>query len=158
MKVALAADHAGFELKESLKPLLTSLGHEVVDCGAESYEPGDDYPDMCHRAAALVAEDPTQVRAIVIGGSGQGEAIVANRHAGVRAVVYYGPTESKEDSDHAALSILEASRMHNNANVLSLGARFITTPHAHEAVSKWLATEFSGDERHLRRIEKIESL
>ena len=145
MKIALATDHAGFELKETLKAHLTEAGHEVVDCGAHTLDPNDDYPDFIRTAAEKVASGEVE-RGIILGGSGQGEAIVANRVPGIRAVVYYG-----EPSD-----ILRLSREHNDANVLSLGARFLATDEAQNAVSTWLATPFSGDERHVRRIKKLD--
>ena len=145
MKIALATDHAGFELKETLIAHLTEAGHEVVDCGAHTLDPHDDYPDFIRTAAEKVVSGEVE-RGIILGGSGQGEAIVANRLPGIRAVVYYG-----EPSD-----ILRLSREHNDANVLSLGARFLATDEAQNAVSTWLATPFSRDERHVRRIQKID--
>lgn len=145
MKIALGTDHAGFELKETLKAFLTEHGHTVVDYGATSPEPGDDYPDFVVPAARAVAHGDAE-RAIILGGSGQGEAMGANRIKGVRATVYYG---GKTD-------ILKFSREHNDANVLSLGARFLSVDDAQSAVLLWLATEFSGDERHVRRIKKLD--
>lgn len=145
MKIAFGADHAGFELKGILTSLLTENGHEVIDCGATSEDPADDYPDFVRPAAQAVA-DGTAERAIVIGGSGQGEAIVANRIPGIRAAVFYGGPEE----------IVTLSREHNDANVLSLGARFLTTDTARAMVMLWLSTAFSGDERHVRRIAKID--
>jgi ribose 5-phosphate isomerase B len=144
MKIALATDHAGFELKETLKVHLAEAGHEVVDCGA-GVDPNDDYPDFIRAAAEKVSGREVE-RGIILGGSGQGEAIAANRVPGVRAVVYYG-----EPSD-----ILRLSREHNDANMLSLGARFLATEEAKNAVTVWLNTPFSGDERHVRRINKLE--
>jgi len=146
MKIALATDHAGFELKETLKAYLSEAGHEVMDCGAMALDPNDDYPDFIRVAAEKVASGEVEC-GIILGGSGQGEAIAANRVPGVRAVVYYGePTD-----------ILRLSREHNDANVLSLGARFLATDEAKQAVTTWLATPFSGDERHMRRIAKLDA-
>lgn len=147
MKIYIATDHAGYELKEKLLPFLRDeLSHEVVDLGAETYNPDDDYPPYIKKAATAVAEDP-DARAIILGGSGQGEAMVANRFKGVRATVYYGGPKD----------IITLSREHNDANVLSLGARFVSEEEAKEVVSLWLQTSFSGDERHVRRIKQIDN-
>lgn len=146
--VYLATDHAGFELKERvLAYLREELGYEVIDCGAEVYDQLDDYPDFISKAAAAVAEDPER-RGIIFGGSGQGEAMAANRYRGVRAAVYYGGPEE----------IVTLSREHNNANMLSLGARFVTEAEAKTVVTKWLELSFSAAERHQRRITKLDAL
>lgn len=148
MKIYFATDHAGFELKNELLEYVSSeLGFEVVDEGAHEYNKNDDYPDFMHKAARAVSENPENRRAIILGGSGQGEAMVANRYKNVRAVVYYGGESS----------IITLSREHNNANVLSLGARFITVEEARQAVASWLSQQFTADERHVRRIQKIEN-
>ena len=154
MKVVFASDHAGYSLKESLKSFVESLGHEVVDVGAHEYDPEDDYPAYCAEAARVVAQEPETTRAILLGGSGQGEAMVANRFRGVRAVVYNGESRGAlyNELDEIALS-----REHNDANVLSLGARFMVIEEAKEAVQRWLETPFSGEERHRRRIANIEA-
>lgn len=146
MKIYIGADHAGFELKEKLKVFLNDLGHEAVDFGATEYDSQDDYPDFCRPVAEAVAND-SDSKGIVIGGSGLGEGIVANRVKGIRAATYYG----------GALDIIALSREHNDANVLSLGARMILENEAIEAVRLWLSRPFSGDERHLRRIKKIDN-
>jgi ribose 5-phosphate isomerase B len=144
MKIYLASDHAGFELKVALKIMLVEEGHEVEDFGAHQYEPEDDYPDTVTKVATAVASDP-ESRGIVLGGSGQGEAMACNRIKGARAAVYYGgPNE-----------ILRVSREHNNANILSLGARFMTEKEAKSAVTEWLSTPFSNEERHVRRLAKF---
>lgn len=148
MKIFFASDHAGFELKSKLIPFVESLGYEAVDKGGYEADSNDDYPDFVRLAGIEVSEEPTRNRAIVIGGSGQGEAIVANRFPNVRAVVYYGGT----------LDIVKLSREHNDANVLSLGARFMSEEEAKNAVELWLKTPFSEDERHARRIKKIEGV
>lgn len=146
--IYLASDHAGFELKEKLKAYLQELGYEVKDCGAFSYDETDDYPDFIALAARAVSESPKNTRAIILGGSGQGEAMVANRFSGVRAAVYYGGGEK----------IITLSREHNDANVLLLGARFLTEEEAKRAVKLWLDTAFTGEERHQRRLKKIEEI
>ena len=143
--IYLAADHAGFELKEAIKKHLIEQSHQVKDMGAFTFDPKDDYPDFVVPAAKKVAEDPDVARAIVIGGSGQGEDNAADKIQGVRSVVYYG----------GPLEVVELSRKHNNANVLALGARFLTVEQALKAVDLWLATPFEGG-RHERRIKKIE--
>lgn len=151
--INIAADHAGFDHKEAIKEWLTSEGYEVVDHGAYEFEGEDDYPDFVAPAANAVAADP-QERGIVIGGSGQGEAIVANRFPGVRAVVFNGqymPADGREVPEE-----IITARQHNDANVISLGARFLSIREAIEAVELFLDTEFSGEERHVRRIEKID--
>lgn len=146
MTIYFATDHAGFPLKEALVSHVRALGYTVEDCGALTLDPEDDYPSYMKRASEAVAQDPADRRAIILGGSGQGEAIVANRSRGIRAAVYYG----------GSLDIVRLSRTHNDANVLSLGARFLTEAEAKEAVQIWLETSFEGDERHLRRIAAID--
>lgn len=145
MKILIAADHAGKETKDLLVPFIESMGHEVEDMGTKSVDPKDDYPDFIHPLAKRVAEE--EVLGIVLGGSGQGEAMVCNRYPGVRAAVYYGAPE-----DIAVLS-----REHNDANILSMGARFLSHHQAKEIVRVWLEASFSGDERHVRRISKIDA-
>lgn len=152
--IYLASDHAGFELKEEIKKYLGELGTEAKDMGTYKFDPGDDYPDFIIPAAQKVAEDPEHNRAIVFGASGQGEAIAANKVRGVRAAVYYGPSCVKATEGKGSLDIVKLSRQHNNANILSLGARFLTPDLAKEAVKLWLETEFEGG-RHERRINKI---
>lgn len=148
MKIYLATDHAGFELKKELASYLKELGCDVEDCGAYEHEGGDDYPDFIEGAMEGVVNDQDRGKAsrgIILGGSGTGEAICANRFSGVRAAVYYGGNKE----------ILTLSREHNDANVLSLGARFLSTDEAKEAVQLWIETKFSGEERHNRRIKKL---
>lgn len=157
MKIFIAADHAGFGLKEKLKPYLESLGHEVIDKGANEYNEEDDFPDFIGGVAREISMNPNanMIRGIVIGGSGQGEAMYANRFRNVRATVYYGGGRSiVEEGD----TIIKLSREHNDGNVLSLGARFITDDDAKEAVREWLEIPFPGDERHSRRITKMDRL
>lgn len=149
MTIHLAADHAGFELKRVLIDSLEQAGHEVVDHGAAAYDADDDYPDFITPCAEAVGS-ATDVMGIVIGGSGHGEAMAANRVPGVRAASFYGPRGGDDGYD-----IVRVSRMHNNANILSLGARFITEEEALEAVRIFLNTPFSEDARHVRRIAKF---
>ena len=142
MRVYLGSDHAGFELKAHLVAHLTSLGHEVVDVGPEVYDSTDDYPPYCIAAASAVLGDPGSL-GIVIGGSGNGEQIAANKVVGTRAALAY-------DLDTARLG-----REHNDANVIAIGARMHTQEEALEMVRLFLATPFSGDPRHARRIELL---
>ena len=154
-KVYIAADHAGFALKQVLIPYIESLGHSVTDCGANTFSEGDDYPDFVVPCAVRVAEDKGSY-GVVIGASGQGEAMAANRIPGVRAAVYYGANaRTQTDSNGRVLTIVASSRMHNNANVLSLGARFLTVQEAQEGVQCFLETSFSLGEQHIRRIDKL---
>lgn len=147
--IYLAADHAGFELKAKLlKFIEDELKLEVKDMGAHTLDAQDDYPDFISQAARAVSVEGDQSRAIVLGGSGQGEAMAANRFKGVRAAVYYGGTQD----------IIRLSREHNNANVLSLAARLLTEKEAMQAVKLWLETPFPAEERHVRRIKKIDEL
>lgn len=148
MLLFISSDHAGFELKEKLKTFLSELRYEVVDKGAFNYRPEDDYPDFIVPVAEAVSADPAHTRGIILGGSGQGEAIVANRFRGVRAAVFYGGPED----------IIRLSREHNDANILSLGARFLTVEKAKQVVKSWLEIAFSGDQRHIRRLKKIDDL
>ena len=147
MKIYIGSDHAGFELKEKLIPFLKELGHEVEDRGAFSYDPQDDYPDFVAPIALAITSDPERSRGIVIGKSGQGEAMCANRRKGVRAAIWYGGN----------METIKLSREHNDANILSLGAGLVGEEMALEAVKLWLETPFSGDGRHIRRIEKLDA-
>lgn len=160
MTVYLAADHGGFDLKEKLKPFVESLGHEVIDCGAYSLDMNDDYPVFIQTAARKVSADVAsgiESRAVVIGGSGQGEAFAANRIRGVRAVVYYGePARPQVDADGKTIDMITSTRDHNDSNILSLGGRFLTEEEARAAVKQWLAAAFSGNERHARRHRMID--
>lgn len=154
MKLYLAADHAGFGLKESVKERLMALGYEVEDCTPDFAE-GDDYPDAVAPCAKKVAQEP-EAMGIIFGASGQGEAMAANRIPGVRAAVYYGePGRTQHDAQGNELSLLESVRAHNHANMLSLGVRFLSEREAQDAVERFLSHRVSDDPRHLRRIEKL---
>ena len=144
MKIHLATDHAGLELKEKVKLYLSDLNYEVIDHGAYEYDALDDYPDFIFPCANAVSNDP-ESKGIILGGSGQGEAMAANRVKGVRAAVFYnGPDE-----------IIKLSRQHNNANILSLGARFMSEEEMYKTIEVWLSTDFESG-RHQRRIEKLD--
>ena len=143
MRIAFGCDHAGFELKEVLKAFVAERGHDVADLGTGSTEPVD-YPGFCAAAAREVAEGRAD-RAIVLGGSGQGEQIVANKVRGIRAALCND------------LHLAELSRRHNDANVLAMGGRIVAPALATEIVNTWLATPFDGG-RHERRIEQIAAI
>ncbi len=149
MKIYIGTDHAGFELKEELKKFLKDLGCEVEDKGAYEFNREDDYPDFILPVVKAVAEDIARdldSRGIVIGGSGQGEAIVANKVKNIRAAVVYDEYSAK------------MSRDHNDANIVSLGTRTLSADKAKKLVKLWLETPFSNEERHKRRIEKIKTI
>ncbi len=144
MKIHIATDHAGLELKNTIRDYLKDKGHDVTDHGANEYDALDDYPDFIFPCAHAVASDKDS-KGIILGGSGQGEAMAANRVKGVRAAVYYnGPDE-----------IIKLSREHNDANILSLGARFMTEDEIYDILEMWFAEPF-GRGRHQRRIEKLD--
>lgn len=145
MKIYLGADHKGYTLKEEIKKWLHKWGYDVDDLGAFKIDHQDDYPDVVSLVAKKVASGDDEVRGVVLGHSGQGEAIVANKYPRVRAAVYYGGPEE----------IITLSRLHNNANVLSLGASFVSQEHAKVALKLWLETPFSRNPRHSRRLNKI---
>ncbi len=130
-------------------------GHEVVDKGAFEYDEHDDYPDFIIPVAEEVSKDPVNARGIVMGATGQGEAIAANKFPHVRAVVYYGKADCVVDDE---ADIIVRSREHNNSNVLSLGARFLTEETMMAAVDAWLKTPYSKSERHVRRLAKIDAI
>ncbi len=144
MKIYFASDHAGFELKKLLIERVRALGHEVEDVGATEYNAEDDYPDFIAPCAQKVAAEDGSL-GIVLGKSGQGEAMVANRVKGIRAAVYYGGNTE----------LVRLTREHNNANVLSLGAGFLTPEEAGEVVDRFLSASFSHDDRHVRRLAKF---
>lgn len=163
MKVYLATDHAGFELKEKVKAFLEQKGYAVVDCGATTFDKNDDYPDFIAKAAEHVSQRPDE-KAIIFGGSGQGEAMVANKFPNIRCAVFYGsklPVGAKDASGATSddpFEMIRLTREHNDTNVLSFGARFVTDDEVFQAVELFLRTPFSGDARHARRIEKIKKI
>jgi ribose 5-phosphate isomerase B len=143
--IYIATDHAGFETKNAIVEFLKSSGIECEDIGPFEYDSQDDYPDFIIPCAEKVALNPEVHKWIILGGSGQGEAIAANKVAGIRAAVYYG---SEND-------IVSLSRIHNDANILSLGERFLSTQEALDTIQYWLDTDYKHEERHQRRIDKI---
>lgn len=160
MKVYFATDHAGFELKGQLIGFVKGLGYEAEDCGPFSFDKDDDYPDWISKAAQKVSENPESF-GIVFGGSGQGEGIVANKFNNVRCAVFYSlalPTEAIDITGASSTDpyeILKLTRAHNNSNMLSIGIRFLTHEQIEKAIKIFLESPFTGEERHLRRIEKI---
>lgn len=158
--IFIAADHAGFRLKNALMEHLSISGHDVRDCGAFELDPDDDYPDFMTPLAQSVAGTPGAY-GVMCGGSGQGEAMCANRVPGTRAAVFYGPISAKEALDREGgfsedgYDAVRLSRRHNNANVLSIGARFVSVIEASEALRIFLNTEYTADPRHVRRLGKF---
>ena len=144
MIIHIATDHAGLELKEKVKSYLFKLDYEVVDHGAFEYDALDDYPDFIFPCAEAVSND-SKSKGIILGGSGQGEAMAANRVKGVRAAVFYNGSDE----------IIKLSRQHNDANILSLGARFMSDQEMYKIIELWLSTDFESG-RHKRRIEKLD--
>ena len=145
MRIHLATDHAGLDLKNKIKLYLIDKGHNVIDHGAYEYDALDDYPDFIIPCAKAVADDINS-KGIILGGSGQGEAMAANRIKGIRAAVFYnGPDE-----------IVQLSRQHNDANILSIGARFMTKKQIYRIIEIWFETEYQAG-RHQKRIEKLDS-
>ena len=142
MRIYLGADHAGFERKNQIKAHLEAKGFEVTDCGAHEYDAADDYPAYCIAAAEATVKDPGSL-GIVLGGSGNGEQIAANKVAGVRAALAWN------------LDTARLARAHNDANVVAVGGRQHSLEEATELIEAFLAEPFSQDERHVRRIGKI---
>ena len=163
MIIALASDHAGYEQLKDLVEYLESLGHEVRGFGPQSLNPSDDYPDFIIPAAKAVASGECD-RGIVLGGDGEGETMAANKIKGVRCAVFYGPAvpravvDAKGRVSHDPYEIVKLSRLHNDANVLSLATRFVALSDMKHVIKLWLGTPFSKEERHVRRIDKINQL
>jgi len=142
MRIHVGADHAGFELKSTLVDYLRDEGHDVVDHGAHTYDAQDDYPGFCFDAAEAVVSEPGSL-GVVIGGSGNGEQIAANKVPGVRASLAWSP------------EIASLTRQHNDANVIGVGARMHSVEDAIAIVEAFLAEPFSGDARHQRRVDQL---
>lgn len=163
MKIYLASDHAGFQLKTELIDYIKKMNfqYEVVDMGPAKFDENDDYPDFIAPLAKQVAGEAGSI-GVIIGGSGQGEAMTANRTRGARAAVFYGEVRpiqyidmtKKESKD--PYEVVKLARAHNDANILSIGARFASSTEAKMAVQLFLETKFTGEERHARRIKKID--
>ena len=164
MKIYLATDHTGLELKNKVYKMLLETGYDVEDCGAFNYDKDDDYPDWIGKAAQKVSQDPDAARGIVFGGSGQGEAMVANKFKGVRCALFYAPAVAPQtvdiegDKSTDPFAMLKLTREHNGANMLSIASRFLIEDDVMKAVTVWLATTDPTVERHLRRIQKIKTL
>lgn len=162
MKIYIGSDHTGYEAKEELKKYFSDLelGYEVVDKGAFKHDAGDDYPDFIMPVAEAVSKDEGSF-GVILGGSGQGEAMCANKVKGVRAAIFYGEVapvgevdvDGKKSSD--PFEIVKLAREHNNANILSLGVRFLSIDEMKFAIELFISTNFSGEERHSRRISKF---
>lgn len=163
MKIYLATDHTGLDLKNKVREFLEKENYDVEDCGAFEYNKDDDYPDWISKAAKMVSQNPHE-RGIIFGGSGQGEAMVANKFKNVRCALFYTPaipTQSvniEGDKSTDPFEILKLSRIHNQANMLSIGFRFVNEHDVFRAIKIWLTTPDPSEERHLRRIEKIKKI
>lgn len=147
-KIYLGTDHKGFRIKEKVKSWLKDWGYEVEDFGAYGLDPDDDYPDFVSKVAEKVSEDSRNSRGIVLGATGEGEAIVANKYKSVRASVYYGGPEE----------IIALARDHSDVNVLSLGVLFLDEETIKKMLKLWLDKPFSGTVRHIRRLNKIKEI
>ncbi|MBI1952170.1 RpiB/LacA/LacB family sugar-phosphate isomerase [Candidatus Saccharibacteria bacterium] len=163
MTIALASDHAGFEQLKDLQSYLESIGHKCHNFGPTSLRPDDDYPDFVFPAARVVASGGCD-RGIIMGRSGEGEAMAANRIKGVRCGVFYGPSVARRAVDARGKTsrdpyeIIRLVRQHNDSNMLSLAASFVSLEDIKGAVKLWLDTPFSGDERHERRNKKLDEV
>jgi len=144
--IYIASDHAGFELKKQILEHLKNTDQEIEDCGPHTFDPDDDYPDFIFPCAQKVAANPGSI-GIILGRSGNGEAMAANKVKGIRAALFYGGHED----------IVSLSRQHNNANILSLGAQFLNVDEVKRAIDLFIETRFEGG-RHQRRVEKIAKL
>ena len=161
MRIALATDHAGFNQLKELKQYLESLGHECVDFGPTQYNPDDDYPDFIFPAAKAVANSQCQF-GIILGRSGQAEAMAANRIKGVRCGLYYGPAVPIEAVDASGetstdpYEVIRKNRHHNDANMLALAASYVSVEEMKKVIKAWLQPPFSNDPRHIRRHQKLD--
>jgi ribose 5-phosphate isomerase B len=161
--IYLGTDHTGFEIKNKVKSFLISKGYEVKDCGAFEFDKDDDYPDFISKAARGVSENPNNL-GIIFGGSGQGEAIVANKFPNVRCALFYSQSvpigaadiSGRESSD--PFEMLKLTKEHNQSNMLSIGVRFLKEEDVLKAIQIWLEAPAASEERHLRRIDKIKKI
>lgn len=163
MKIALSTDHAGYEQLQQIEEYLGAAGYECHNFGPAVYDADDDYPDYIYPAVQAVARGEYEA-GIILGGSGQGEAMVANRMPGVRCTLFYSPALAQGDLDAEGnrsedpYEILKLSRQHNHANVLSLAGRFLELDTMKQAIDTWLTTPYSSEPRHQRRVDKIDKL
>ena len=161
MKIAIGADHAGFDFKEKVKEFLIKEGYSVEDYGAYKFDKDDDYPEFIGKASEAVSKDPEGTRGIIFGRSGQAEAMLANKFRNVRCALFYAPAVPVDAVDVTgrvstdSFEIIRLTREHNNANVLCLGTEFINFDTAKQLIDIFLNTEFSDEERHIRRLNKI---
>lgn len=160
MNIALTTDHAGYDALKQLQTWLEEQGHTCVNFGPTQLDPDDDYPDFMFPAAQAVSRGAFE-RGIIMGGSGQGEAMAANRFSNVRCALFYGLAVAKTAVDaeghtnNDPYEIVRLSREHNDSNVLSLSGRFLTLEEMQTAIAIWLETPFSGVDRHARRVQKL---
>ena len=145
MRIALGADHAGFELRDKIARVLADLGHDVEDMGAHTYDPQDDYPDFARLVATAVADGSVE-RGVLVCGSGVGASVAANKVVGVRAAMCHDTYSAHQGVEH------------DDMNVLCMGARVIGEELAREVVTSFLGAAFSGEERHVRRVAKIKAI
>jgi ribose 5-phosphate isomerase B len=163
MKIALATDHSGFEQLKDLKEYIEELSHTCVDYGPASLNIADDYPDFIFKAAQAVSTGECEA-GVILGSSGQGEAMAANRLKGVRCAVFYGPAvvgriiDANGRVSSSPYEIVKLSRQHNHANMLSLAARFVSLNDMKAVVKLWLETPYSEEPRHVRRVDKLDRL
>jgi ribose 5-phosphate isomerase B len=164
MKIYLGSDHTGIALKKIVNEFLEKKGYAIEDCGAYVFDADDDYPDFIGKVAQGVSKDPENTKGIVFGGSGQGEAMVANKYKGVRCALFYTPCKPVQAIDITGqksedpFEMLKLTRIHNDANMLSLSVRFLKEEDILKAVALWLDTPFPNETRHSRRIEKIKRI
>ena len=145
MRIAIASDHAGFELKRELTPFISSLGHEVTDLGALTYAPGDDYPDFAE-ALGLAVKEGKADRGVLVCGSGVGASVAVNKIAGIRAAVCHDTYSAHQGVEH------------DDMNVLVMGSRVVAIELVKELVRSFLGARFSGEERHARRLGKVKAI
>lgn len=163
MKIALASDHAGYEQLKELQIYLQSLGHDCLNFGPQTFDPNDDYPRYIAAAAKAVAGGEVD-KGVILGGSGEGEAMAANRFKGVRCSVFYGPAVprrlvgAEHHKSHDPYEMIRLSRQHNDANMLSLAGWFVALADMRHVIKLWLETDFSGDERHARRKRELDEI
>lgn len=161
MRIALATDHAGYEQLKDIQAWLEAAGHDCQNFGPKTLDPSDDYPDFIFPAATAVAAGRCEA-GIILGRSGQGEAMAANRIKGARCAVFYGPAVAKGVVDASGQTssnpyeVLVKSRQHNHANLLSLAAVYLSLDEMKNAIKLWLDTPFADDERHVRRVQKLD--